>query len=682
MLGIYYLILSGLVGYMTCSLAFPKLKNYTQTTYKGRKIGIPSEFLLFPSSFVVGSIMTTWITYIIGYLARDSKSPLKLANMVAIPFFTLLCLIFYSYRYYKGMKENKNISLVRSQTKDQDFNGYRVTKGELVYLFLAAFISVFLMFYTFYIIDNKLHVGFTVYSDFSPHIGMIRSFSKGNNFPTQYTFFAGEDIRYHFMFFFLVANLEFLGLRLDYAFNIPSVMGLISTYLLLYILVVKITDKRRVGFLAGLLFTFRSSPSFFCYLAKKLKESNIMDSLINNTEFIGYTPRENWGLWNLNVYVNQRHFPFSISLLLLVIILFLPNLYKMFQSFDKERRPSIKNIFFTGEGWLIRDYKLAVFAGIIAGLTAFWNGASLIALLSILFLMAVISSNRLEYLVTALIATGLSLVQSGFFVKGSPVSPKFYFGFIVENPSILNVLVYIFKLLGVLPLLLILAFVIKKGVDRYIMFAFLAPSLITFTLSLTPDVTVNHKYLMISIMLLGIYAADLISKLIDRKALIYKGLALVLILLVTSTGFYDFTTLISINTRSVKLDLNNEITKWIEENADSQDVFLTAPYALNQVVLAGPSLYQGWPYFAWSAGYDTHARDKQVRLMYEADSHRELEALVRENNIRFIIVDRENRISNDYILNEDNIRQTFQCVFEIGEGEYKTSIYDTSKPIK
>lgn len=665
MLGIYYLVLSIFVGYIICSLAFPKLKNYTHTTYKGRKIGIPSEFLLFPSSFVVGIILTTWTTYIIGYLARENQSPLKIANIIVIIFYSLFCLCF----------------LLFKKSKEAVINNFNVSKGELIYLILITFISIFLMWYTFYIINNSLHVGFTIYSDFSPHIGMVRSFSKANNFPSQYTFYAGEDIRYHFMFFFLIGNLEYLGLRLDFAFNIPSALGLMSVYLLLYVLAVKITGRRRVGYLTGLFFTFRSSLSFFLYLLESTKDLNIIESLINNREFIGFTPNENWGLWNLNVYVNQRHFPFSLTILLLVIILFLPSLYKMFSSFEGRNKPPIKNIFFTKEGWLVRDYKLAISTGLLAGLAAFWNGASLIALLSILFVMAILSSNRLEYLISALIATGLSLIQSGFFVKASPVSPVYYFGFIVEDPNFINVLIYIFKLFGFLPLLLIISFFTKKSVDRYIIIAFLVPGLITFTLSLTPDVTVNHKYLMISVMLLSIYVGDLIASILKKRSFIYKGLALVLILFMTITGAYDFVTLVRINEDSVKLDLDNELTKWIEENADSQDIFLTAPYALNQVVLAGPSLYQGWPYFAWSAGYDTYYRDKQVRLMYEADSSEDLVKLVRKNEIRFIIVDKDNRSSEEYNLNEANIRNTYQCVFEIGEGEYKTSIYDTEKPI-
>ena len=223
-------------------------------------------------------------------------------------------------------------------------------------------------------------------------------------------------------------------------------------------------------------------------------------------------------------------------MLLFIIILFLPKLYKMFSYiqhinnivgieeftrksynklekiilFRKKTSVYIKTIFFTKQAWIIKNYKLAIFAGILAGATAFWNGAGLIALISILFLMAIFSSNRLEYLITALIATGLSILQSAFFVDASPVSAEFKFGFIVENPNLFSVVEYIIRLLGFLPFVILFAFIIKKGVERYLILAFLGPAIITFCISLTPDVTVNHKYLMISVMLLGIIAANLL----------------------------------------------------------------------------------------------------------------------------------------------------------------------------
>ncbi len=700
MLAIFYLMISFLLGHITISLTFPKLKAFARKTYKGRDLGIPSEFLLYPSYFITGIVLLTWTTYIIAYLARNTSEPLAVANSLALTFYSLICMLFYARSFFKSRGGRKLLS--KNRFKKPDF-----TKGELVYLFLTTMLSIFLMCYTFYIIANKLHVGFTVFSDFTPHLSMIRSFSKGNNFPTSYTFYAGEDIRYHFMFLFLAGNLEFLGMRLDFAFNIPSAMGLISVYLLLYVLAVKISERRSVGFLTGLLFTFRSSISFFTYLAQIPSGESRLATLARNTEYIGFTPKENWGLWNLNVYANQRHLPLSIAMLLFIIILFLPKLYKMFSYiqhinnivgieeftrksynklekiilFRKKTSVYIKTIFFTKQAWIIKNYKLAIFAGILAGATAFWNGAGLIALISILFLMAIFSSNRLEYLITALIATGLSILQSAFFVDASPVSAEFKFGFIVENPNLFSVVEYIIRLLGFLPFVILFAFIIKKGVERYLILAFLGPAIITFCISLTPDVTVNHKYLMISVMLLGIIAANLLVDIFKKRKIIYKTVAIFLVIFLTITGFYDFTTLIKINKNSVILELDNDITKWIEENTDSQDIFLTSTYSLNQVVFAGAPLYHGWPYFAWSAGYDTAYRDEQVKLMYEADSSEELEELVKKNNISYIIVDRENRITESYNMNEENIKNTYECVYEEAKDEYKFSIYDTSYQI-
>ncbi len=152
----------------------------------------------------------------------------------------------------------------------------------------------------------------------------------------------------------------------------------------------------------------------------------------------------------------------------------------------------------------------------------------------------------------------------------------------------------------------------------------------------------------------------------------------------TGTGIYDFVTVLKKNQpgTDVVLNLDDRLTKWIEDNSDSKDIFLTSNYALNQIVLGGAMLFQGWQYYAWSAGYDTEARDEQVKLMYEADNPSELKTLVKQNNIRFIIVDHDNRISEGYELNEDNIRNTYAAVYQDGEGEWSTFIYDTRIPLK
>ena len=113
-----------------------------------------------------------------------------------------------------------------------------------------------MMFYVFYIKDGILYSGLTVYGDYAPHTAMMRSFSAGNNFPTQYPHYGGADVKYHFMFQFLTGNLEYLGMRMDFAYNIVSTLSLVGFLMLLYQLALRITGKMCCGVLALFLFFF------------------------------------------------------------------------------------------------------------------------------------------------------------------------------------------------------------------------------------------------------------------------------------------------------------------------------------------------------------------------------------------------------------------------------------------
>ncbi len=672
MLGMIYILVCFFTGCMICSMAFPGLIQLTENTYDGRKIRINPYFVLLPAWYVTGTLSVTWATYIAAYLLRNNQAPLKTANLIVMPLFFLISLMIYltyiSHNKRKGKGEGEG----------QDHN-YKLTVGEIILLVLVFTLASLLMWTTFFSRGGQLYVGNSVFSDFSPHIGMIRSFSAGSNFPTMYSHFAGEDIRYHFMFQFMVGNLEYLGLGLDYAFNIPSIISFITAFMLLYTAAVKISGKRAVGYLTCLLFAFRSSESLFTFLSQLPKGTDIWQALFQNTEFIGYTTNENWGLWNLNVYCNQRHFAFSITVMLLVILMFLPHIYERFEIPDR----SLKTWFFTKEGWRAGEVKSAMAAGVLLGAVAFWNGAVLIVALAVLFVIGIGSVRRSELLIMAVITVILAVLQTGFFIKGDSISPQFYFGFISENPTLPGAAAYLKKLLGILPFVLFAAFLTEKGVKRYLMAAFFLPMLLAFTFSLTVDVTVNHKYIMLSVMLLGIFAADFLVRMFEKQDVWFKLGCILLTIALTGTGLYDFTTVLRKNQpdTAVVLDLEDDLTKWIENNSDSRDIFLTSNYALNQVVLGGAMLFQGWQYYAWSAGYDTEARDEQVKLMYEADTPKELKTLVSQNNIRFIIVDYENRYSEAYELNEENIRNAYVCVYQEGEGEWTTSVYDTKLPI-
>lgn len=680
MLAIVYLLVCLMTGYAICIHVVPEVFSVTGKTYGNKKINVSPVLLWFPASFITGIILVTWTVYILGNVFSASRTPLVAANIIAMIFYIALSVFLLFSKKKKG--ELKKPEILCGSKKSM------WTEGIFLILFLV--LSTALMFYTFYVKDGNIYIGYTVYSDFSPHMSMIRSFSYGNNFPTWYPYFAGIDVKYHFMFQFLTGNLEFLGMRLDYAFNVPSIMSMMFVYMLLYVLTVKITGKRVAGVLAGVLFSFRSSESLFTYLSEAQKGENLWTRLKENTEFLGYTTNENWGLWNLNVYANQRHLALCLAILLLAIILVLPKLYATFEIWEAMKQEGghgfadfFKQTFFTKEGWAVENYKLAIFVGLLAGASTFWNGAALIALILMLFFIAALSRKRLDFVIMAGIAGCLSLLQSNIFMEESNISAQYYFGFISENTTLFGSADYILRLIGILAVVVVAAFMYYNGIKRYLLFVFATPFIFAFTVSLTVDPTVNHKYVMISCMMLDVIVAGFVADIMKKKDVMRRIGGAILILLLTSTGIYDTYSIYVRNGegRSVCIDLDEPVTEWVKENTDSSDVFLTAPYTVNKITMGGAMIYNGWQYFAWSAGYDTAYRDEKVAAMYSAASPEELDALVEECGIAYIVVDADCRAQEAYSVREDVIGATYEAVYTEGEGSDMLTIYDTAMPI-
>ena len=395
MLGLLYLFLCFGVGWVICSYAFPDLGSKTLESYNKGRIDVSPYLLKLPAWFITGVLALTWPVYLIACLtAKATAAPLNIANAIVMP----IALIVFGVIYYRKQIRHKG----SDQSSLDSHRGMAWT--ELLLVVGITVLACVLMWSTFYVKEGQLRIGVSVFSDFSPHIGMIRSFSYGNNFPTSYSHFGGEDIKYHFMFQFLVGNLEYLGLRIDYAFNLPSSLSFISAFLLFYVLAVKITGKKLTGLLACLFFAFRSSKSLFTYLAG-LPKGELLQTLRNNIDFIGSTPNEEWGLWNLNVYCNQRHLAFGLAVMFFLLILYLPPLYELFEAVKQLRHQSttertlmksgsnsyLKLIFFTGEGWKVKELKTAIASGILLGALTFFHGAIVIGCLLILFMVAAFS---------------------------------------------------------------------------------------------------------------------------------------------------------------------------------------------------------------------------------------------------------------------------------------------------
>lgn len=659
MFGILYIVLSFLAGKEFAGFLLAEEKSREK---RGNQI-----WLLASASFGIGTLLLTWCVYVAAWFLRvcmDSENPLFYGNLAVMAGTAagLFFLYFYRIRHKGNLK-------IQGLIPDR-----RLLKKECVLYGLLFLFLMYIMFYVFYIRDGILYSGFTVYGDYAPHTAMMRSFSMGENFPTQYPHFGGEDVKYHFMFQFLVGNLEFLGLRLDIAYNLVSVFSLLGFLIFLCQMAMRITGSFAAGAWALVLFFFRSGITFFRFLWEHFQSGDLWKALSENTEFLGYTTNENWGLWNFNVYLNQRHLAFGLLITGIVIWVFFDYLEEG-AAHEEKGFAWIKGRLFAKEAWQCRNLEKALLLGMILGLTSFWNGAAVIGGLLILLGFAAFSDGKLDYGIMAAVTVFFSVLQSRIFVRGSVMSPAIQWGFLAEDKSLAGVIWYLIQISGFFVAgLAMLVFWLRRR-ERTMLVSFLFPLFFAFLVSLTPDINVNHKYIMISWAFLTVFWGGVLSKCWRGKCR-KKLLAFILTVCLTATGLYDFVIILRNNGpgRRVAVNMESDLTAWLSENLTSEDLILTPEYSMSEVTMSGVMMYCGWPYYAWSAGYNTNYRAGVATEMYTTGDQKRLKALVQQEGITYILY-QEGMTFEEKNCREDTIASAYPLVYQSEDGRIR--IYET-----
>lgn len=658
MTGILYLILGSLCGKELAEIFVGQKK-----TGKNNRI-----WLVLPGAFGVGMLAFGWVTYLIAWAASaaGADKPLIYGNLLTMAAGAVFLLGIYIQRYRK----NKRIFTDKGLVEDKQLFWKELIFFSVLFVFLT-----WIIFYVFYIKDGILYSGFTVFGDYAPHTAMMRSFSLQNNFPTQYPHFGGQDVKYHFMFQFLVGNLEFLGLRLDIAYNAASILALLGFLMLLYSIARRVVGSGKAGVLTVLFFFFRSALTFFQFLWEHLRAGNLLQVLQENTSFIGYTTNEDWGLWNFNVYLNQRHLAFGLLIVALAVWMYLDWAEQGCRHKEKGL-VWFRNRIFSKDAWKCRYVENALAAGLLIGMTSFWNGAAVIGGLLILMGFAVCSDGKLDYLITAVTAVGFSVLQTRLFMNGSSVEAAFQWGFISEDKSAGGVLWYLIQMSGIFFTgALILFFFYKKRLQRAVLVSCLFPLVFAFCFSLTPDITVNHKYIMISYAFLAMFWAGAVCLLFRKK---WQGriLAAVLTVCLTITGIYDFVIIVRDNGpgHRVTVNTNSSLTDWLAQNLDSRDLILTPEYSISEVTMAGVMMYLGWPYYAWSAGYDTYDRAENAKEIYTSQEPERVKSLVRQEGITYILFEEGMTFEGETCI-ETTIKSVYRLVYQ--SEDRRIRIYET-----
>ncbi|KKR73615.1 MAG: hypothetical protein A2186_01415 [Candidatus Levybacteria bacterium RIFOXYA1_FULL_41_10] len=495
---------------------------------------------------------------------------------------------------------------------------FKTSYLEIVLIIFTFSFSVFLMFFTFHKEDGTLFIASKAWSDFGSHLPLIRSFSFGSNFPPEYPLFPGQPINYHFLFYFLVGLIEKAGIPIDYALNIPSTIGLSGLILSIYFVAKKIFQSRAVGFLSVIFFLFNSSFSFIYFLQNHKNSPNLILDLVTNDKFSSFAPYGQGlvtAFWNLNIYTNQRHLALSFTLSLLIIFLII--------------YPSLSNKKI--------NLKLSYFLGVILGLSFYLHIAVFFITLIVLFFLFIVFPNlRKSIFILGIPAFLISFPQYLYLQSGEGgFGIKFVNGYLTASESSLSFVKFWVYNLGISAVLIPLGFIKSSKTARKILFCFIPLFLIGNFVQFSPEVAANHKFFNYFLLVGNMFSAFFLVFL-WKKNLFLKSVSVFLFLLMILGGIVDFFPIFNDNRGALADYEKNKDVSWIKENTLPDSVFLNTTYFYNPASLAGRKIFFGWPYFAWSAGYDTHKRGQMRDRIIQAPTKNLACRLLSENGIDYV----------------------------------------------
>ena len=494
----------------------------------------------------------------------------------------------------------------------------------LLGVFSVSFAS-WLMFHTFSYdaIDSSMRIATKAWSDFGAHIPLIRSFSLGNNWPPEYPLFPGSPIRYHFLFYFLVGILEKIGVRIDLALNIPSIIGFAGLMIGIAILAQKLFNDKRITVLSVLFFLFNGSLSWIRFFITHPPSIHSFQDITTNTIFPSFAP---WGdgdisaFWNLNIYTNQRHLgaAFSLALLFIGILLHMEKIQ-----------------------WHKQKLFLIIEIAILALLPYFHQPILIMIAVFMLCYFVLFPKLRASLLLIGTLGI-LCILPQMFPLLSGTKTVHFEAGYLMTAPlTVGNVCWYWAQNLGLhvflIPLGWLLASSKVKKITIPLFFLFLIPNLFQFAV----EMAANHKffnfYLIFGNMLSAYALVRTYTYVWKYKLLQFlsRTCALTCGFFLVFSGIIDFFPIAN----DAKIPLTdmpkNEIATWIRDNTPPDAVFLNSSYFFHPASIAGRKIFQGWPYFTWSAGY-TENRGALMKQVYESNSPAVFCPILKQKHIHFL----------------------------------------------
>ncbi len=552
-------------------------------------------------------------------------------------------------------------------------------------LFYAAILlgSGLLMFHTFsyHAPTSTMEIAVKCWSDFGAHIPLIRSFSMGANLnrllslrAPEYPIYPGEPIRYHFLFYLIVGVLERIGFRIDWALNIPSVIGFAGLLGAIAYLSYRLFHSRKEAALSVVLFVLNGTFAFLQFLEKHPVSWETPRQILENTAFPAFGPWDNGlvsAFWNLNIYTNQRHLALGFLLGLVFISI----------SYVQRATPLKRQL-----------SALFILVPILVALPYLHQPMLVMLAIYMIWFFLIYKRLRILLFLTGLIALMPIYLQIRPLLGGASEF-AWYPGYLIHErltPALF--LQYWLYNFGLHTVLIPLGLLFSPKHVRLLMVPLLAIFIMANCFKFSVEVAANHKFfnfIMIFGVILTSHAIGTLWRMLNLHAHrrmrigplavrhpvldIIRLEIVAVVFFLTLSGFMDLMVIINDHTISLEDIPKNETAQWIVDHTPPDAIFLNSSYLYHPASLAGRSIFLGWPYFPWSAGYPDN-RMPIMDTMYESHDPAVFCPLFDQYNITFITVEHVMDDGNLPDINPAYFRDLGQPAFETHEGRY--AIYE------
>jgi len=512
------------------------------------------------------------------------------------------------------------------------------------------------MFSTFSYNNGAILISTKAWSDFASHIPLIRSFSLGSNFPPQYPIFPGEPIKYHFLFYFFVGMLEKIGLRIDWALNLPSAISFAVLMFIIYLLGKELFKSKAVGILSLIFFLFNGSFSFIEFFKLHPLSANTLNEIIASKVFSSFGPYDGKivsAFWNLNIYTNQRHLALALAILLLIVFFIV--------RFERKK----KNL---------PLYLIILFGFLIGILPLLHSSVFLMVLVVLGILLILLNHQRRSLFLILLIGPLISLPRVLFLKETTTYIPHLQLGYLVPGKSsIYSFVYYWFMNLGLSLILIPAGFFISPKPIKKFFIAFFALFLIGNFFQFSIEMSGNHKFFNAFLIIGNMFSAFLLVK-FWKKFRLLRPIVIITIFFLIFSGIIDFFPIKNDSFITLADYPKNPDVQWIMKNTPKNSIFLNTSYLYDQASLAGRKIFLGWPYFPWSLGYDTNKRGELMKNIFAQTNKNATCKLLQENSINYIEVRSR---QNDFPMISGLFSREFKLVYL--NSTTNLSIYDVHK---